>query len=189
MTSWCDVILTCEVRLLSHGIMEQHWGVMMWCHRENVTSWCDVIATCDVKELRHCDVWCQIVESWNHWTAWWCLGVTWFATWCDIIIMIMPCDINVSIHSHNYETSWNATVWQFHGVSLCNAMVWYKASCDSTISYPVDIFGTVVGESLECLLLFGTVVGENPDHVSWVVLWCDIKLIRGVKIVPGLGGV
>ena len=32
-------------------------------------------------------------------------------------------------------------------------------------SIPVDISGTVVGESLDCLLLSGTVVGENPDHV------------------------
>ncbi len=32
---------------------------------------------------------------------------------------------------------------------------------------PVDISGTVVGESPDCLLLFGTVVGENPDHVCW----------------------
>ncbi len=29
--------------------------------------------------------------------------------------------------------------------------------------YPVDISGTVVGESPDCLLLSGTVVGENPD--------------------------
>ena len=32
---------------------------------------------------------------------------------------------------------------------------------------PVDIFGTVVGESPDCLLLSGTVVGENPDYVCW----------------------
>ncbi len=32
---------------------------------------------------------------------------------------------------------------------------------------PVDISGTVVGESPDCLLLSGTVVGENPDHVCW----------------------
>ena len=30
---------------------------------------------------------------------------------------------------------------------------------------PVDISGTVVGESPDCLLLSGTVDGENPDHV------------------------
>ncbi len=36
--------------------------------------------------------------------------------------------------------------------------------------YPVDISGTVVGESPDCLLLSETVVGENPDHVCWVVL-------------------
>ncbi len=34
---------------------------------------------------------------------------------------------------------------------------------------PVDISGTVVGESPDCLLLFGTVVGENSDHVCWEV--------------------
>ncbi len=33
--------------------------------------------------------------------------------------------------------------------------------------FPVDIFGTVVGENPDCLLLSGTVVGENPDHVCW----------------------
>ncbi len=32
---------------------------------------------------------------------------------------------------------------------------------------PVDISGTVMGESPDCLLLSGTVVGENPDHVCW----------------------
>ncbi len=32
---------------------------------------------------------------------------------------------------------------------------------------PVDIFGTVIGESPDCLLLSGTVVGENPDYVCW----------------------
>ena len=35
-------------------------------------------------------------------------------------------------------------------------------------NFPVDISGTVVGESPDCLLLSGTVVGENPDHVCWV---------------------
>ncbi len=34
--------------------------------------------------------------------------------------------------------------------------------------YPLDNFGTVVGENPDCLLLSGTVVGENPDHVCWV---------------------
>ncbi len=37
------------------------------------------------------------------------------------------------------------------------------------ISFPVDNFGTVVGENPDCLLLTGTVVGENPDHVCWVI--------------------
>ncbi len=33
--------------------------------------------------------------------------------------------------------------------------------------FPVDNFGTVVGEHPDCLLLSGTAVGENPDHVCW----------------------
>ncbi len=37
------------------------------------------------------------------------------------------------------------------------------------VIFPVDIFGTVVGESPDCLLLSGTVVGENPDYVCWVI--------------------
>ena len=40
--------------------------------------------------------------------------------------------------------------------------------CPFENCYPVDNFGTVVGENLDCLLLSGTVVGENPDHVCWV---------------------
>ena len=36
--------------------------------------------------------------------------------------------------------------------------------------FPVDISGTVMGESPDCLLLSGTVVSENPDHVCWVAL-------------------
>ncbi len=35
------------------------------------------------------------------------------------------------------------------------------------IHIPVDISGTVGGESPDYLLLFGTVVGENLDHVCW----------------------
>ncbi len=37
-------------------------------------------------------------------------------------------------------------------------------------NYPADISGSVVGESLDCLLLSGTVVSENPDHVCWVAV-------------------
>ena len=44
--------------------------------------------------------------------------------------------------------------------SLCS-----KSKCQN---YPLDNFGTVVGENPDCLLLSGTVVGENPDHVCWV---------------------
>ena len=37
---------------------------------------------------------------------------------------------------------------------------------------PVDISGTVSGESPDCLLLSGTVVGENQDHVGWDInIW------------------
>ncbi len=39
------------------------------------------------------------------------------------------------------------------------------------VYYPVDISGTVMGESPDCLLLSGTVVGENPDHVCRVELY------------------
>ncbi len=42
-------------------------------------------------------------------------------------------------------------------------------SAQQKYSNPVDNFGTVVGESPDCLLLSGTVVGENPDHVCWEV--------------------
>ncbi len=40
--------------------------------------------------------------------------------------------------------------------------------------YPLDNFGTVVGENPDCLLLSGTGVGENPDHVFnvyWVMVF------------------
>ena len=40
--------------------------------------------------------------------------------------------------------------------------------------YPVDIFGTVVGESPDCLLLSWTVVGENPDYVCWVQSYSSV---------------
>ncbi len=48
-----------------------------------------------------------------------------------------------------------------------------KIACSSEV-YPVDNFGTVVGENPDCLLLSGTVVGENPDHVCWVRMWAVI---------------
>ncbi len=39
-------------------------------------------------------------------------------------------------------------------------------------NFPLDYFGTVVGENPDCQLLSGTVVGENPDHVCWVIyMW------------------
>ncbi len=51
-----------------------------------------------------------------------------------------------------------------HG--LGNVVMWNQ--CCHVERYPVDNFGTVVGENPDCLLLSGTVVGENPDHVCWV---------------------
>ncbi len=45
------------------------------------------------------------------------------------------------------------------------ATSWHLWAVD--LDTPVDIFGTVVGESPDCLLLSGTVVGENPDYVCW----------------------
>ena len=44
------------------------------------------------------------------------------------------------------------------------------AQCNKSIiveNIPVDISGTIVGESPDCLLLPGTVVGGNPDRVYW----------------------
>ncbi len=41
------------------------------------------------------------------------------------------------------------------------------APCYKNKYIPVDISGTVVGESPDCLLLSETVVGENQDHVCW----------------------
>ncbi len=37
-----------------------------------------------------------------------------------------------------------------------------------SLYFPLDNFGTVVGENPDYLLLSGTVVGENPDYVCWV---------------------
>ncbi len=39
----------------------------------------------------------------------------------------------------------------------------------SSYQCPVDISGTVVGESPDSLLLSGTVVSENQDHVCWLL--------------------
>ncbi len=47
-------------------------------------------------------------------------------------------------------------------LSLCWVLVWTSQPFN-----PVDISGTVVGESPDCQLLSGTLVGENPDHVYW----------------------
>ncbi len=44
--------------------------------------------------------------------------------------------------------------------------------------FPVDNFGTVVGESPDRLLLSGTVVGENPDHVCWFCIHLDRTIQR-----------
>ncbi len=56
--------------------------------------------------------------------------------------------------------------WPYHRASMvaaCIVIMWLKC-------FPLDNFGTVVGENPDCLLLSGTVVGENPDHVCWVCL-------------------
>ncbi len=45
--------------------------------------------------------------------------------------------------------------------------------------YPVDIFGTVVGESPDSLLLSWTVVGENPNHVCWVEIIIAKNILWG----------
>ncbi len=37
----------------------------------------------------------------------------------------------------------------------------------TVITIPVDISGTIMGESPDYLLLSGTTVGENADHVCW----------------------
>ncbi len=54
------------------------------------------------------------------------------------------------------------------------------AILNTTIN-PVDISGTVVGESPDCLLLFGTVVGENLNHVYWEERFKEGKKIRHSK--------
>ena len=53
-------------------------------------------------------------------------------------------------------------------VLLCYFVFLAMSLLGCCIVFPVDIFGIVVGESPDCLLLSGTVVGENPDHVCWV---------------------
>ncbi len=47
---------------------------------------------------------------------------------------------------------------------------------------PVDISGTVVGESPDCLLFFGTVVGENPDYVCWEMILELIFMFPGLTL-------
>ncbi len=58
---------------------------------------------------------------------------------------------------------------------------------------PVDISGTVVDESPDCLLLSGTTAGENLDHVCWegilpminsrekLHIFCQKSSLRGVS--------
>ncbi len=68
------------------------------------------------------------------------------------------------------------------------------------ICLPVDISGTVVGESPDCLLLSGTVVSGNLDHVCWAVShnsvldfmdlrsnrWSSILLSDPSLVAPGV---
>ena len=56
-----------------------------------------------------------------------------------------------------------------YGRSYIGTLLFGVSSRSVKEADPVDISGTVVGESPDCLLLSGTVVGENPDHVCWVV--------------------
>ncbi len=62
---------------------------------------------------------------------------------------------------------WFGHVWFLCWRYYLNS-IWDNISNTVLAGYPLDIFGTVVGESPDCLLLSGTVIGENPDHVCWV---------------------
>ncbi len=49
--------------------------------------------------------------------------------------------------------------------------------CNADITTgPVDISGTVMGESLDCRMISRTVVGKNPDHVC-VSLGKDCNMV------------
>ncbi len=54
----------------------------------------------------------------------------------------------------------------------------YQGCYGAIYRYPVDISGTVVGESSDCLLLSGTMVGENPDQVCWVAILGHVLLLQ-----------
>ena len=44
----------------------------------------------------------------------------------------------------------------------------FVPSISFSVTCPVNISGTVMGESPDCLLLSGTMVGENWDYVCWM---------------------
>ncbi len=83
-----------------------------------------------------------------------------------------------------------------HVYSLWNCIIYqeihryYRIDPGWTVDYPLDNFGTVVGENLDCLLLSGTVVGENPDHVCWVynmlsIMTSDVQVFLFFSKIPG----
>ncbi len=87
---------------------------------------------------------------------------------------------------HTQSTCWNhshlSTTYGPYGHSD-----WQSGTkCLAIDLYTVDISGTMVGGSPDCLLLSGTVVGENPDHVCWVVnmhLICiHVPLVAGANV-------
>ncbi len=82
--------------------------------------------------------------------------------------------LNLWLAHDNWWPLTNTVVhsWSNFGQKLVN--LWFSQhqnACLSCTLIPVDIFGTVIGESLDCLLLFGTVVGENPDYVCWDIMY------------------
>ena len=50
---------------------------------------------------------------------------------------------------------------------MVHVFVSHKSHNEYLIGILVDISGTIVSESPDCLLLPGTVVGENLDPVCW----------------------
>ena len=72
----------------------------------------------------------------------------------------------------------------------CHALACINMEMNLAVGWsrsPVDIFGTVVGESPDCLLLSGSVVGENPDHVYWEVFYWSSRISDIIK--QGMGGI
>ena len=57
----------------------------------------------------------------------------------------------------------------------------HKSHNEYVISILVDISGTIVGESPDCLLLPGIVVGENLDNVCWDIT-VENKIVNIMKL-------